>query len=485
MSLTDLTPLALDLALAAGAVLVFTVDLLLPLELRRRVGLLAALVLGGVLAASFMVDTSGSVGTVYAGGPWVLLFKQLFLSAGLLAVLGGEAHVAEKTRLRQGEYYLLVIMSLQGMLLLPGARDLLLLVVCFELMSIPLYVLAAYTKTDVPPPELSRGAVAEGALKLYLVGVTSTAVTLFGLSLVVGAAGSTSLAAVAQLEATPLLGLGLMLMLGGLGYKLGVAPFHMWVPDAYQASATPFVAFLSVAPKLAALSALAVIVWLGFASQAHAFVPALAALCAVTLILGNLLAAPQSNVKRLLAYSGVAQMGYLVMGIAAGADGTAMALFYGASYVASNTGVFLVVHAVHEAGGNDSVASFAGLSRRSPYLGLALLVFLLSLAGIPFVSGFWAKLYVFIAAFAAGLEWLVVLGAVLAIVSLFYYLRVAKAAYLSAPEPAAAHLRPGLGLHLAIAACLAAVIGLGLWPEPMVRAAQKAAQILAEKGDAS
>ena len=475
-------PLSLDLALAVGAALVLVADLFTPPEKKRGLGVLAALIMAGLFAASFVLDTSGSAFSgAYVGGPWVLFFKRAVLVAGTLAVLGGLDHVAERWRLRQGEYYVLLLASVLGMTLLPGARDLILLIVCFELMGIPLYVLASYGKDD------TGRHTAEAGLKLYVVGAGSTAITLFGLSLVVGLAGTTRLDGLALLPISPLLGVGMMLMMAGMGFKIGVAPFHMWVPDTYQGASTPFVAFLSVAPKVVGLAALAVIFSAGLGAHRSAWLPAVITLSALTLIAGNLLAIPQSNVKRLLAFSGVAQMGYLLMGLCTGtADGMGMMLFYAAAYIPTNLGVFLVVHAVtrsdaadtgdarDEGDAESTVVTFDGLSRRSPWLGMAFLLFLLSLAGIPFVAGFWAKLYVFMAAWHAGLGWLVVLGAVFATVALFYYLGLARAAYVNPPvKPSKVVVAPSLAF--AIVVCLLAVVVMGVWPRPILEAAMRAA----------
>jgi NADH-quinone oxidoreductase subunit N len=309
------------------------------------------------------------------------------------------------------------------------------------------------------------------------VGAASTTTILFGAALVAGAAGTTTLAGIAAAPATPLLLVGAMMVLGGMAFKLGAAPFHMWVPDTYQGGPTPFIAFLSVAPKAAGVAAVASVFLRGLPGQSPKWLPVVAALSVASLALGNLLAVPQTSAKRLLAFSGVAQMGYVLLGLAAGTkDATAMVLFYLASYVATNIGAFLVVHAVAQHEGGDELSGFDGLSRRSPWLAAALLVLLLSLAGIPFVVGFWAKLYIFAAALKAGLLWLVVVGAVLAIVSLFYYLRIAKAMYMTEPrrqDPVA--VTPSLAISIAVSVLVA--VGAGLYPTPLVEAAQKATAV--------
>ena len=490
MTALFVAPLLLPLCVAAAAAVVLVADAFLPARRGRLVGWLTAALLGGVFALSFLVDTTGpAAGGAYLGNAWSTFFARVFLTAGILAVLGSIDHVERQTARRQGEYYLLLLLSLAGMMILPGTRDLLLLVVGFELMGLPLYVLAAYAKTDAP--EVSgpaRSPAAEAALKLYLVGAASTAITLFGLSLVVGMAGSTRLAALVGAGAAagahaPIAVVGLLLVLAGLAFKIGMVPFHMWVPDTYQGAPTPFVAFLSVAPKAAGIAALTAVFVVGPGGEGGPWWSALAILAAATMVVGNLLALPQTDVRRLLGYSGVAQIGTVLVAVVThSAAGLGVAAFFLAAYVFTNMGAFLVLHAVATGTGRHDLTGMAGLSRRSPWLGLALLVFLLSLAGIPPVIGFWAKLSVFLAAYRAGLLVLVVLGVLLAVVGLFYYMRVARAAFMAEPADAApVRVPPALGA--AIIACLVAVVALGLWPTPLYDAAAGAGAALMEPHD--
>lgn len=465
--------LTLDLAVLGLAAFVLLCDALFSIR-GRTLGWLSAAVLAGILALSFFVDVAGSAPHgVYVSGPWVLYFKRLFLCAGILGVLGAVDWLESRVPRRQAEYMVLLLLSLVGMMLLAGVRDWVLLVVAFELMGVPLYVLCAYAKSNGRGDEPRLAA--EAGLKLFVTGAASTAFTLFGLALVVGTSGTSSLAGMSAGEITPLTGVGMMLVLAGFGFKIGAVPFHMWVPDTYQGAPTPFVAFLSVAPKAAGLAALSVVLLSSWAKQHELWVPALSAIAALSMLVGNFFALRQTDVRRLLGFSGVAQMGYVLLALCARSEqGLAMALFFIASYVFTNMGVFLVVHAGADASGGHTLTRLAGLSRRSPWLGGALLVFILSLAGIPFVVGFWAKVFVLMAAYRAGLVALVVLGVVLTVVALFYYLSVARSTYMAegdSSEP----IRPGLPLRAAILVCLAAVIALGLWPTPLVDSATRAA----------
>lgn len=468
----DPKPLAIDLFVAGAAVIVLLWDALLPPALAKRSGALTAILLLAALALSFFVDTSGETAHgAYVGGAWPLFVKRVVLAAGVLGVLGASGWVEQRVPGRRGEYWLLMLLSICGMTLLAGARDLILFVVCFELMGMPLYVLAAYGKND------GKGAkrFSESALKMYLVGAASTAVTLFGLSFVVGSTGTTKIAELASSAPTPLLTVGMLLVLAGTAFKIGAVPFHMWIPDTYEGSATPFVAFLSVAPKAATVAALVGLFGAGFGQAHPTWLSAVAIVSAATMVIGNLLAVAQTSAKRLLGYSGVAQIGYVLLGLATGTrEGAAMVLFYAAGYVVTNMGALLVVHAV-AGDGDDSLERLHGLAKRTPWLALAMLLFLLSLAGVPFVIGFWAKLWIMLAAWHGGLRWLVILGAALATIGLFYYLIVLKNAYMTEPKDERP-VRVDPALTAAIVVCMLAVVGMGAYPTPFLEAAEHAAE---------
>ena len=231
------------------------------------------------------------------GGPWTLFLKRVFLASGFLAVLGSFEHVRKYQPRREGEYYLLILFSVLGMTLLPGARDLILLIICFELMGMPLYVLASYGKTDKPLLAREAGATGvhltsapEAGMKLYVVGAASTSITLFGLSLIFGATGTTDIASLASATPTSLYVVGIAFVFAGFGYKIGFVPFHMWIPDTYQGADTPFVAFLSVASKAAAIAALVLLFLMGFERESTNWIPYALVICVATMVLGNVLA---------------------------------------------------------------------------------------------------------------------------------------------------------------------------------------------------
>jgi NADH-quinone oxidoreductase subunit N len=273
----------------------------------------------------------------------------------------------------------------------------------------------------------------------------------------------------------PLLMLGLALLLAGLGFKIAAFPFHMWAPDTYEAASTPFVAWLSVAPKAAGFIAIIRLYVEGVGPSSLIWLPAVSVLAGMTIVTGNLMAIPQQNIKRMLAYSGIAHIGYMLVGLAAlSSSGVAMLLFYLVAYMFGNMGAFFVVEAVARSEHSDAIDAYRGLAQRSPLLALAMLIFLLSLGGIPFVAGFWAKLYVFWAAIERGLYGLVFLGAVLTVVALYYYLLVARRMYIEAPERREPVAIPP-ALEVAIACCVLGVVGMGLYPTPWVDMAMRVA----------
>ena len=465
-------PLALEAAVGAVMLLVFVAGLLARGEDRHWIaGLATAGVLAVGVLSAFARPAGPALGGMFVQDGLAIFAKRLFLLATFIGVLAGLSLRDRVFARRAAEYHLLILTSLLGMLMLASARDLILLFVAFELMSIPLYVLAGFLKQEA-------GAV-EASLKFFLVGSVSSAVMAYGLSFVYGAAGSTDLAKIAAATPEgPLLALGLMATLVGFAFKIAAVPFHMWVPDTYEAASTPFVAWLSVAPKAAGFVALFRVYFEGTGERAEAWVSIAAVLATVTMVAGNLMALPQQNTKRLLAYSGIAQIGYMLVGVAAAsASGTAMVLFYLVAYVFGNMGAFLVVEALARVEGSEATTAFRGLAQRSPLLALAMLLFLLSLGGIPFVAGFWAKLYVFWAATERGLYWLVLLGAILTVVALFYYLLVAKRMYIEAPERSG-RIPVAASLALALTICALGVVILGLYPKAVVMAALRVASPL-------
>ena len=333
-------PLIPGMALEVGLAIVILVVLLGGLALRgpdkRRIGVVAAVGLVILLGLAFRVEP----GSVLFRGTFVqdelaIFAKRLFLVATILGVLASLNLRAETFARRATEYYVAMLASLLGMFILASARELILLFVAFELMSIPLYVLSGFRKRE--------GEAVEAALKFFLIGTVSSALIAYGLSFIYGIALTTDLAGVvgALQDGHPLLILGMVLALGGLGFKIAAFPFHMWVPDTYEAANTPFVAWLSVAPKAAGFVVMFRLYLESVGDPVLLWVPLMTGLAAVTIVAGNLMAIPQQNIKRLLAYSGIAHIGYMLVGFAAvSVNGVAMMLFYLVAYLFGNMGAF-------------------------------------------------------------------------------------------------------------------------------------------------
>ena len=459
----------LVLALGGLAVLVLMLGLFRPAAPDRRCGWVALLGLVALSAWSFLILPGESLfGGAFLMDPLALFAQRLFLVSAAVSVLATLGLPSDQFARRGAEYHVALLASLLGMVVLAAARDLILLFVAFELMSIPLYFLTGFQKR--------REASSEGALKFFLVGSVSSAILLYGFSFIFGVTGTTALSAIpgALASGAVLAKLGLVLVLAGVAFKIAAVPFHMWVPDTYEVAATPFVAWLSVAPKAAGFIVVFRLYLEGAGQAGSVWIPMVSALAGLTIVAGNLMAIPQQNVKRLLAYSGVAHIGYMLIGIAAmSANAAGMVLFYLVAYLFGNMGAFLVVQAVGTGEGTDAMSGYRGLAQRSPVLALTMLVFLLSLGGIPFVAGFWAKLFIFQAAIDQHMYGLALLGAVLTIVALYYYLVLASRMYIDPPEKPG---RVALGgpLLVAILFCALGVVVMGIYPEPWVKAALNA-----------
>jgi NADH-quinone oxidoreductase subunit N len=463
-------PLLPEVALFALSVFVLLAGLM---RVGRAIGWITFVGVAGLFALLLFAEEGRTLfGGAFVQDALALFAKRLFVAATAISLFGSLTLTHPSFDRRAGEYHFALLVSLLGMMILASARELILLFVAFELMSIPLYMLTGFLKRDAVAPE--------AALKFFLVGTVSSAVIAYGMSFIYGVTGGTALALIPQAvrDGHPVLLLGLGLLLAGLGFKIAAFPFHMWAPDTYEAASTPFVAWLSVAPKAAGFVAILRVFVEGFGTTAELWMPILATLAGMTIVTGNLMAIPQRNIKRLLAYSGVAHIGYMLIGVAAvSSTGVAMLLFYLVAYLFGNIGTFLVVEAVAQSEKSDGIDAYRGLAQRSPLLALAMLVFLLSLGGIPFVAGFWAKLYIFLAAAERGMYGLVFLGAVLTVVALYYYLLVARRMYIEAPTRREPVPMPGL-LGTAIAVCAIGVVGMGVYPRPWVVIAERVASTL-------
>ncbi|HEV8185855.1 MAG TPA: NADH-quinone oxidoreductase subunit N, partial [Chthoniobacterales bacterium] len=340
-----------------------------------------------------------------------------------------------------------------------------------------LYLITAFDKSD------ARSA--EAGLKYFLFGSTASAFTLFGLSFVYGMAGSTALGAIGEKltngAVEPLLAAGIVMTLVGLAFKVAAAPFHLWAPDAYQGGPIPSAAFIASGSKVASFVVLGKAVLIGFgAAQGsaawHAMIagwsPILAAIAALSIVIGNLVALAQTNVRRLLAYSAVAHAGYTLLGIISGPAGFAATLFYTTVYAFTLLGAFGVISRVREATGGDELSNFRGLRERSPLLAGCMAIFMLSLAGLPPLAGFVGKFYLFSAALGAGenhgLLWLVMLALVGSLISLYYYLIVLRVIFVDENAPGAAPIVAGSLQRMSLTVLAAIVVILGALPATLI-----------------
>ena len=434
---------ALGLALAVGAVLVLPQN---------------ATLFGGMLVIS----------------PLNSLFKIICIVLALFTVL---MTPSEKSLRNHGEYLAIILLATIGLMLLVGSEEFLMIFIGLELLGLSLYVMAAFDKTDLRS--------AEAGLKYFLFGSTASAFTLFGISFVYGMSGTTSLPAIAEkltsASVQPLLAVGIIMTLVGFAFKIAAAPFHLWAPDVYQGAPVPSAAFIASASKVASFVVLGKIVLVGFApvhgsADWHAMVagwsPVLAALAALSILVGNLVALAQTNVRRLLAYSAVAHAGYTLLGLVAGGrDGFSATLFYTTIYAITLVGAFGVVALVRRETGGDDFQNFAGLWTRSPLLAGCMSIFILSLAGIPPLAGFFGKFYLFSVALGAGgnhgLLWLVALALFGSLISLYYYLIVLKLIFVdeTAIQPPVVKIDVLSRVSLTLLALL--VLVLGITPETL------------------
>jgi NADH-quinone oxidoreductase subunit N len=465
------------LLIAGGAFLVLALDLFLGARAsdseRYRKSAVLALASSAVLAAVMWAAASAfGAGGAREFSPEHPMFQLDRLAAYGIALVGGgtllslllSPYYLKEVGVQHGEYYALTLLATSGMILLVGSVDLVSAFLGVELMSIPIYVLAGFDRR--------RLRSNESALKYFLAGSFASALLLYGMALLYGSTGETSYAGIgARFDGSDPIGvIGLALVLVGFTFKISAVPFHQWTPDVYEGAPASVTAYMSVTVKAAAFVALVRLAEATFGQVAGALTDVLWVLAAATMIVGNLMAVIQDNVKRMLAYSSVAHAGYLLLGLVAGtADGHQAVLFYLLAYLFLNLGAFGVVIALtHRGHDAERFEEYAGLAKRRPALAALMTLFMIGLAGIPGTAGFVAKYAVFMAAVQSNasprMVLLVVIAAVTSVVSVFYYLRLPRLMYMSEPGDAAGRLRLATGEWTVLAVCALAVIVLGLLP---------------------
>ena len=435
----DWHALAPDLVVVGVLCVVLVADLFLPEDRKALLPSIAGLGLLGALVPVLTLAVDGQdrslFGGAYAVDNFALVLKALFLVAGYVTVLQSTNYIAEGDY-AEGEYYFLLLSSILGMTVMASARDLITIFVALEMLSVPAYLLAGWRKRD------RKGN--EAGVKYYLMGVFASGVLLYGMSLVYGVAGSTRLSQIGEALATgtsvPMITLAVVFCVAGFAFKVSAVPFHTWAPDTYEGAPTPITAFLSVSSKAAGFVALLELIVLGFAGQAEVVRPLIWVLSALSMTIGNVVALRQTNLVRMLAYSGVSQAGFILAPLAVvgqiGRSTVTSVVTYLLIYAAMNLGAFTVVMAVARKTGSAEVSSFGGLFEYAPSLAVLMSLFLFSLAGIPPLGGWLAKFVAFRAVIDAGTApayTLAVVMAVNSVIALAYYANVAKEMWMNPP----------------------------------------------------
>jgi len=486
MILSDLAVTAPLLAVVLLAAAIIVADIIWPGKAAVVVGVS---LVGLVIVAALVVWVGATPGTAFGGTYRVdalgTYLDLIFVAIVALTILFGPDYLLPRG-LPVAEFAAILVFALTGAMLIASSADLLVLFLGLELMVIPGYLLAGYHKHDA----LST----EGAIKYFLLGSFSSAIFLFGLAFVWGLTGSTRIEEIAAHLATiveghaplsPGLAMGLAFLTTGVAFKIAAVPFHYWTPDAYQGSPTPVTGYLSVGPKIGAFAVILRVFAEALAPLRQEWLIVFWVLAALTMTLGNLVALTQDNVKRMLAYSSIAHTGYMMVGLAAFAAGQIQGLegllFYMTAYAFMNLGAFGVIAALQKRPGVTSrLETFAGLGRREPVLGIVMVLFLLSLTGIPPTAGFFGKAYVILAAVEAGgwMNLLAVIAVLNAAVAAFYYLRVVVYMYMREPQGEQAPVGHGPLLRVGLTITAILTVTLGLFPGPFLASVCDAAQVL-------
>ena len=461
-----------ELLLTGGALLVLLINVIVPQREGMLFGLsLATVIISAVVLLSFTgVDVTVSRGLLAIDG-FALFFKEIILvSTGLTLMMS--ASYLRVEGVRAGEYYFLILCAALGMMFMASGVDLITLFIGLETMAVSFYVLAGYLK---PSPRSN-----EAAVKYFLLGAFSLGILLYGMSILYGVTGSTRLdeiaAALAGQDRSLTLLLAVILLVAGMGFKIAAVPFHMWAPDVYEGAPTPVTAFLSVGSKAASFAMLLRIFVEGLPSLTPDWQFVFALLAVVTMTVGNIAAITQSNIKRMLAYSSIAHAGYVLVGIVAATErGVAAALVYLWVYLFMQLGAFMIITMLRRRDViGDELKDMSGLYLRSPAAACAMLIFMLSLGGIPPTAGFMGKVWVFGAAIDAGFIWLAVVAVVNSAISLFYYIRVVVFMWIK-EEVVGSEISVGPAMTMALLIAATGSIFFGVYPQPLFEHAQAAA----------
>ncbi len=476
-------------------VLTLCVIIVADLFIKNRNQLSGIVLLGGLLIAGFMLflQPAGSESVFYdmvASDPFALYFKAIILLAAFFVVLFSlNSRELQGYLSRIGEYYMLIAGMVFGMLMMVGSANLLMMFLALEITSISSYVLTGFTKRS--------GRSSEASLKYIIYGAVSSGIMLYGLTLLIGITAATDIytinAALAQgIDQVLLLNLSILLIIVGFGFKIAVVPFHFWAPDVYEGASFPVVSLLAVASKIAAFGMLIRFFGVSFIDSAGLSADGswsiinglhwdllLGVMAALAMILGNLTALRQDNIKRMLAYSSIAHAGYLLMGVVLlTGEGIATVMMYLFIYLFMNLGAFYVAMLFYNETGVDSIEGYKGFGIRAPLAGVALTIFLVSLTGLPPTAGFIAKLYIFGAAISAGWIWLVAIAGITTVISLFYYIRVVRNMFFYEPKPDQKPIHLNSFTKVVIYTLLIPTLFLGIYFSPLLEAVRDSVSLI-------
>ena len=462
---------------AAAAVLMFDAfrsDLRISRNLLPAVTIVGALV-AGVASLIFLDRDPTDFAQLIAVDDYTTFFRILFI-ATLIAIVLGSYEFVNRHITHQGEFYALLLVSTIGAIYMAAARELLTAYISIELLSFSLYVGVSLAKSD------TRSG--EAGLKYVLLGGVASAMLLYGLSLIYGTTGTTTYDGIAAaleggVVGTPAFLLGLAFLVGGLGFKASAVPFHMWTPDAYEGAPLPITAYIAATSKAAAFALMLALFGTALEPAKADWQWMLASMAVATMVVGNLIAIQQSNIKRLLAYSSIGQVGFMLMAITTVSDasGTAL-LLHLAGYLITNLAVFIAVIAFYNRVGSEEIEDFRGLAETQPYLALVITAGLFSLGGMPLLAGFVTKFVLFQAAAEEGFLWLATVAVIMSTVSLYYYLKVIRQMYVAEPADGDTRWRLSPVAYLTTGVLFLGIFLVGLWATPIFKAADGASAML-------
>ena len=467
--LTDLLTNSPLMVLAVTGFLMIIVESMKSVRIGVTYGVgIAGLLLTGVLSSFHLSPEQPTFNGMLNAGGYGSYFAIIFVAAALLTFLLSRSYL-ERMDSNKGEYYILIVFATLGMMLMAGANDLIIIFLGIELMSLCLYILVGFFRL--------RDSSNESSIKYFLLGAFATGFLLYGIALVYGSAGTTNLTAIAhefpEIADRTIFIIGVALMIVAFSFKVAAVPFHMWAPDVYEGAPTTVTGFMSTGAKAAAFAVFVIVFDRTLSYAGGKINDVVAFIAAASMIVGNVLAIAQTNVKRMLAYSSIAHAGYMLSGVAAAnAEGQSGVLFYLIAYLFMNLGAFGVAGIME--GGNErnlTLDDYAGLSAQRPVLALLMAVFMFSLAGVPPFGGFFGKYFVFLAAVKANMTWLAVVGVLTSLVSAYYYLRLVVLMYFRDGK-ADVPLKPSIAAMTAISISALLILQLGIYPSAVVQLIQ-------------